>query len=531
MESKSKAKLLIFCGIWIVLALLIAGGYKLVYQPLKAKMDQSALVESEEKEKASLAEQEKIEEQKERALLSQTASQSRYKYTVNFGIDSFSGYSVFRSDDFQKALGVNKIKMNLHDDGADYKSRLQDLKDNKINMAVFTIDALIKASSEMGELPATIIFVTDETRRADAMVAYKSAIPNVDALNSPDVNFVLTKNSPSETLARVVMSNFSLDLVDENSFVGANGAEDVYKKLLASDPTKHNAYVLWEPYVTKALSDPNVHVLVDSSRFQGYIVDVVVVNRQFLTEHREVVDMFTRSYFSVLNKHSERMNSLVFNDSKVLGSSMSREESEKVAEGIWWKNTVENYHHFGLVDDRKLQLLEDMIVNITAVLIKTGAISSDPTNGRPNLLYFDEVLKAMQSSFNAGTIQEAIKDFAKPLPALTDRQWDALAPVGKLNVQEIRFSRGRPDISEESYVILDRLIDTLATWPDYYVVVSGNVSNRGDVEANKELSLMRAEAVRKYLAQKGVSSNRMKVKVGKIGKISSVEFVLGESPN
>jgi len=138
-----KVKLLLLCGIWIFISVCVAVGYKFVYAPMKDKSEQKAQVEDQQKE---------IEEGQQ--LVTNTASESRYRHTLNFGIDSFSGYCVFRSDDFQKMLANKRIKYNLVDDGADYNKRLEALKNNEINMSVFTIDALIKASSKL-----TAVFV------------------------------------------------------------------------------------------------------------------------------------------------------------------------------------------------------------------------------------------------------------------------------------------------------------------------------------------------------------------------------------
>ena len=89
--------------------------------------------------------------------------------------------------------------MNLHDDGADYAARIRALQAGDAQLAVFTIDALLKASAELNEMPATIVALVDETTGADAIVAYKSKVPNIDALNAAETRFVLTPSSPSET--------------------------------------------------------------------------------------------------------------------------------------------------------------------------------------------------------------------------------------------------------------------------------------------------------------------------------------------
>ncbi|MEZ6117579.1 MAG: hypothetical protein R3C28_13535 [Pirellulaceae bacterium] len=100
----------------------------------------------------------------------------------------------------------------MHDDQADYRARLEGLKSGKYDMATFTIDALIKASAELNDVPAVIVSIIDETSGADAIVGNKQTFPNVDALNRPNVQFVLTSDSPSETLARVV-TNFQLNQI------------------------------------------------------------------------------------------------------------------------------------------------------------------------------------------------------------------------------------------------------------------------------------------------------------------------------
>ena len=45
----------------------------------------------------------------------------------------------------------------------------------------------------------------------------------------------------------------SLPSLPSSWTVETNGAEEAYKKLKSADPDEPHAYVIWEPYVTKAL--------------------------------------------------------------------------------------------------------------------------------------------------------------------------------------------------------------------------------------------------------------------------------------
>jgi len=164
---------------------------------------------------------------------------------------------------------------------------MKTIQSGETPMAVFTIDALIAQTPRDGDPPAAIVMLIDETRGADAMVSYRQGVPEVDSLNSPAAKIVLVENSPSETLARVVRSQFNLPNLPRRKkdyLIGAESAEEVYKKFLATKPTDARAFVLWEPYVTQALQQPGAQLLVDSGDFKGFIVDVLVVQQAYLRQ-------------------------------------------------------------------------------------------------------------------------------------------------------------------------------------------------------------------------------------------------------
>ena len=78
--------------------------------------------------------------------------------------------------------------------------------------------------------------------------------------------------------------------------------------------------------------------------------------------------------------------------------------------------------------------------------------------------------------------------------------------------------------------MLDDLIEKLAAWPQYYLLIRGNASLQGDLEANKALAEARAAAAEQYLTQNGVSENRVRAVGGEPSGTTSVTFVLGQTP-
>lgn len=509
----SKGKFLAVCLIWLTIFGIGAAAWRLLIAPSMA----------ERAEEEAKAEQE--------AALQQTIGDLPYKHEVTIALDSFSGYAVLRSTRFAQLLRQREIKLNLQDDGADYGQRLKNLQDGKVEMAAFTVDALIKTSADLGKLPATIVAVIDETRGADAMLAYKSVVGSVDDLNDPEMRFVLTLDSPSETLARVVMSNFELDRLPSDPFVQARDAEEVFNRYRQSEKNARQVFVLWEPYVSQMLANENIHVVIDSSRFTGYIVDCFVADRDFLVKQPEVAADVVACYFRALYEFRDpgKMAGLVKSDAGS-DSSMDEAMAGRLVEKIAWKNTQENFAHFGIRRNEGVQHLADMIENITKVLERTGAIDQDPTGGQPNRLYYDNLLRELSDdNFHPGTEAEQIASVSQLKP-LSESEWETLQPVGTLTVPSLVFARGTDRLDRRSQRILDELIEQLENWPTYYVIVRGNASLRGNLEANKELARQRAAAAKAYLTQHGVAEGRVRAIGGEPSGKTSVSFMLGQLP-
>src|SRR5262245_4591905 len=168
---------------------------------------------------------------------------------TRLALDSFSGYCVLRSKEFRERATARDLKLHLVDDGADYEKRIRALESGDVEMAVFTLDALINNSALCNTPPAKVVLVLDETRGADAMVAYQDAFPSIAAMNRPDTEIILTPNSPSELLARLVRNESKLPKLPAECFKPAKDAEDVFKQFQQADPTEPKAFVLWEPFV------------------------------------------------------------------------------------------------------------------------------------------------------------------------------------------------------------------------------------------------------------------------------------------
>ena len=398
-------------------------------------------------------------------------------------------------------------------------------------MAAFTIDAFIKACAELNELPGVIVAMIDETRGADAIVASAADFPNVNSLNRPSTRFVLTADSPSETLARVVMSDFDLTELAPQPFDFTPSPEATVQRVRQDDNRANEVYVLWEPYVSEVLRDSAMHVVQDSAGFRGYIVDVLVVNREFLRLNEPVAREILACFLRASNSYRKDMPRLVLSDARETKSRLNAEQAAKLVKGIDWKSTLENYAHFGLLKDNKgREHIEDMIAKITNVLIETKGIQRDPADGQPAKLFNQKLLASLQEAgFHEALKAEPLTDLQTILPQLTNEQWNQLKQAGDLRVSSLVFAAGTARLTNFSKAALDRVVATLRTWPQYYLLVRGNASSRGsNPDANRRLAKQRAEAAAAYLIQKGIHPSRVHAIGSDPSGTTTVSFVLGE---
>jgi len=75
--------------------------------------------------------------------------------------------------------------------------------------------------------------------------------------------------------------------------------------------------------------------------------------------------------------------------------------------------------------------------------------------------------------------------------------------------EEIRFDFNKIDIKPEFNWILDRIVDILNQYPDYFLRIGGHTDSVGDEAYNQMLSERRVKSVYTYLVDKGIPQHRM----------------------
>ena len=76
-------------------------------------------------------------------------------------------------------------------------------------------------------------------------------------------------------------------------------------------------------------------------------------------------------------------------------------------------------------------------------------------------------------------------------------------------MRAVQFETGKAQLKEESYSILDQIVDIMNQYPAYSLAINGHTDNMGLESNNQILSEERAKSCFQYLASKGVSAARL----------------------
>lgn len=101
---------------------------------------------------------------------------------------------------------------------------------------------------------------------------------------------------------------------------------------------------------------------------------------------------------------------------------------------------------------------------------------------------------------------------AKKTSLRKDIKLEAIRIGSSLVLENIFFETGKWDLLPPSLPEMQRMVAFMDLNPRVQVLVSGHTDNTGNKSQKVQLSLNRAEAVKKYLRQQGIADNRLRTK-------------------
>ena len=447
----------------------------------------------------------------------QTSDAKDLKGKISIAYDDWLGYFPVTSPRMKKDLRSEGYQIECTNDGGDYTARMKALKEGKYDFVVATVDSyVLNAAPE--DFPGTIIAIIDESKGADAMVAYTNVVKNLDSF-SEDFHSAIayTEGSPSDFFRKAIPTHFNmpgLKNLPEKFLLKTKDSSEALKLL---QEKKAKVAILWEPNVSKALQIPGVSRILGTESTTHLIVDILVVNREFASKHPERVDLMLKTYFRVLKFYKDNPEDLKRDIRTEL--KLPEDSIQKMIDGVAWVNLSENCHDwFGIGGSGQItsQGLVDTIESAVSILVNCGDFKENPLPEKDpyriiNSQYIHDIYDSGVKNGFATLTTAGTSSIAHVFKPLSDVQWNKLQSVGNIKVDPIMFQTGAASLDIEQKEKLDAAMERLGHYPSFRILVSGHTSLNGDAEANKELSQQRAESVARYLTVTySVDENRIK---------------------
>lgn len=451
--------------------------------------------------------------------------------TIRFGGDNYLGYWFVTSPEMRKQAARRGLAIQFEDDGGAYSDRLQKFADGQYDAIVLPVNSYLQHGAAV-RFPGVIVAAIAESKGADGMVGFGDALPSgkMEDLNDADLKIVYTSASPSEFFLDLIIADFDLDELEnaDRWRVEVDGSNEVYKRAKAS---QGDAFVLWEPDLSRALSLPGMQYIWGSDRFSGYIVDVFVFRRSFVKDKGEVVRDFLSLYFRVLRGYANNRDKMLREMRK--STDLKEDVLEPILDKIEWFDLEENRREqFGIARQAGEQVEEGIINTIlscTDVMLRAKRLDRDPLEGNPYLITNSSVLESLIETSNVADVGgEGSRNVT--FEPLDESGWARLAEVGVFRVEPITFQSWNNRLADTGKESIDKIAQLLThNYPNYRVIIRGHTAPGGDEEANVALSLERAQGVMQYLkAVHGIEPNRVRA-IG-VGSAEPPRRKPGESP-
>lgn len=426
--------------------------------------------------------------------------------------DTFSGYSTFRSPEFNEELLESAGVSITFENEFEQAERAARLEQGSADIIVTTLDQYLKHEPD-----GKIIGLIDRTVGADAVVLNTPKYPNLKSLNDlsqlaaqgQSLSLAYAADTPSEFLAQVLDIRFDgFNLSDFNQLRVAEASE-AWQEL--QDPNQNIAVaVLWEPFVSQAQEQGHTVVL-SSKDAPNAILDVIVASNDLVRSEEDKLTGFLSAYYRRMDqsaRDNSQLKTLIQTD-----GNLSAPQADLVLDGIDFFTSVEagRWMEDGTLSKR--------IDATAAILVLSGQLPQVPL---AHELYSDRFITEAVASTQS--LIELVKaddpELAKFLtgeadtqPAqaqLTPEAIQSSQPIGDLDVRgEVKFGAGSAAIAAEGQQTLAQLAAEINEFNTQTVAIRviGHTSQTGGADLNQRLSQQRAEAVVNYLKGQSVNHN------------------------
>jgi NitT/TauT family transport system substrate-binding protein len=235
---------------------------------------------------------------------------------------------------FYKAKGID-VEVKIIEKVADRRAALAA---GHIQGMCTTADAHVITAAN--DIPIKMVLALDESYGGDGIVAVDS-IKTVQDLKGKNVaghkggatlfwiNYVLTQNN---------MKLSDINMIDMT-------AGDAASAFVAG---KVDAAITWEPHLSRAAREGKGHILLDSKKTPGVIVDALAFRPDFIEKNKDAVKKIVEAWFEALEYHKKNPE-----DANAIMAKFTKDTPElykQHIEGVRFYGPQENKAYFGTPD-------------------------------------------------------------------------------------------------------------------------------------------------------------------------------------
>ena len=409
------------------------------------------------------------------------------------GINTWAGHSpgiVFNNgmepnagSSYKSKYGID-VKFVLLEDPA---AKLAAFRSGQVDIMWNTVDNWAREASILAEQnqKAKSIIMQDWSRGGDG-IASLASIKSVEDLKGHKI--ACTQFTPSHFLLLYLLSQSGLS-PDDRAGVEKNiiFTTDAPAAAAAFKAKQVDAAVTWEPDLSGAITarGADAHVLVSTQAATNIIADTLCARQDLIDQAPETVRDFVRGWLDGIEMIKNNPNPSYEIVAKSL--KLDTDTVSGMLSGLKLTPYADNAQFYGLAGSKAHY--ETLFDTAFVIWRKKGLVTkSVDAKGWADTRF----LQAIAASYPGQKVEEA--------PVVAKAPSDKDVPILHQQIQ-IQFTPGSDEIMSGSYLLLDKLGETMTSFGSTILRVEGNTDSTGSPTGNMTLSERRALSVKNYIVK------------------------------
>ena len=369
----------------------------------------------------------------------------------------------------------------------DPSAKLAAFRSGQVDIMWNTVDNWAREASILSEnnQNAKSIIMQDWSRGGDGIVAL-STIKSVEDLKGHKI--ACTQFTPSHFLLLYLLSQSGLT-PEERANVEKNivFTIDAPAAAAAFKAKQVDAAVTWEPDLSSAVTarGSEAHILVSTQHATNIIADTLCARQDVIDQAPETVRDFVRGWLDGIEMIKSNPNPAYEVVARAL--KLDTDTVSGMLSGLKLTTYADNAQFYGLTGAKAHY---ETLFDTAFVIWRKKGLVTKPVDAKG---WVDtRFLQAVASYYPGQRVEEA------PVVARAPSERDV--PILHQQIQ-IQFTPGSDEIMPGSYLLLDKLGETMTSFGSTVLRVEGNTDSTGSASGNVSLSERRAQSVKNYIVK------------------------------